>query len=284
MTHSPAVWPVCDVVIFDCDSTLSSVEGIDELARANDQQERVAALTQRAMDGDVPLEHVYRRRLDMSNPTQGLVNGLWRTYQGNVIADAREVIAALQDLGCHVFIVSGGLFEPVRDFGVWLGVPRENVYAVSAEYDQLAGEWWRYWEQPGGQNPNANYMALRSTPLSGTGGKPLIIDHIRSRYHGRAMLIGDGLSDVEAMSQVDLFVGFGGVAYRERVAAQSPVYIKTSHLSPIVPLALGRLGYTAPWRYLMNDGAQRIAAREVIFLDEAMRQALLEAIQRSNGG
>jgi phosphoserine phosphatase len=283
MTHPPAVWPVCDVVIFDCDSTLSSVEGIDELARANDQQTRVAALTQRAMDGEVPLEQVYRRRLDMSNLTQALVNGLWRTYQENVIADAREVIAALQDLGCHVFIVSGGLFEPVRDFGVWLGVPRENIYAVSAEYDQLAGAWWRYWEQPGGQNPNANYMALRSTPLSGSSGKAVIIDQIRSRYRGRAMLIGDGLSDLEAMAHVDLFVGFGGVVHRERVAAQAPVYLKTAHLSPIVPLALGRLGYTAPWRYLMHDGAQRIAAREVIFQDESMRESLLDAISRADG-
>jgi hypothetical protein len=127
-------------------------------------------------------------------------------------------------------------------------------------------------------------MALRSTPLSGSGGKPLIIDHIRSRWPGRVMLIGDGLSDLEAMSHVDLFVGFGGVVYRERVAAQSPAYIKTPHLSPIVPLALGRLGYSAPWRYLMNDGAQRIAAREVIFNDEDMREMLMAAIQRGNGG
>ena len=32
------------------------------------------------------------------------------------------------------------LVETVRDFGVWLGVPRENIFAVHMEYDQLAGE------------------------------------------------------------------------------------------------------------------------------------------------
>ena len=232
------VWPISDVVIFDCDSTLSGVEGIDELARMAGRQRDVSAMTRRAMSGDVPLESVYESRLALSNPTQAQVSHLRRVYRETVIADAREVVAALQDLGCQVFVVSGGLIEPVRDFGAWLGVPRDHIYAVEMEYDQLAGEWWRYWEQPGGQNPNANYLAVKSSPLVSAGGKRVVVDRIRQSFPGRAMLVGDGTSDLEARSQVDLFVGFGGVIHREPVAAQAPIYIGTPYLSPILPIGL----------------------------------------------
>ena len=280
--HSP-VWPVTDLVIFDCDNTLSHVEGIDELARLTGTHEDVAALTHRAMSGEVRLESVYSRRLTMSNPTQAQVGYLRRVYRENVIADAREVIAALHDLGGRAFIVSGGLIEPVRDFGAWLGIPRDRIFAVETEYDQLAGEWWRYWEQPGGQNPDANYLAVKDNPLTGTGGKAQVIDRIRQRHPGRAMLIGDGYSDLEAQAHVDLFVGFGGVVYREKMSLAAPVYIKTPHLAPIVPLALGRVGNRPPWRYLFADGLQRIESGEVTFRDEAMRESFLSALRRTVG-
>jgi len=280
LNNHPPVWPVTDLVIFDCDSTLSRVEGIDELARLTGAQEDVAALTERAMNGDVPLESIYDRRLTTSSPTQAQVIYLRHIYRENVIPDAREVIAALHDLGCAVFIVSGGLIEAVRDFGVWLNVSRDHIYAVDMEYDQLAGQWWRYWEQPGGQNPNANYLVVKSNPLTSAGGKGVVIDRIRSRYPGRAMLIGDGISDLEARAHVDLFVGFGGAGYRDRVAATAPIYVKTPHLSPILPIALGRLGNAAPWRYLFADGWQRVKSGEVIFRDDSTREAFLTAIRR----
>src|SRR3972149_4689827 len=182
LNDHPPVWPLTDLVIFDCDSTLSRVEGINELARLTGTTTDVAALTQRAMNGEVPLESVYAYRLRTSNPTQAQVSHLRRVYRENVITDAREVVTALQDLGCKVFIVSGGLYDPVRDFGVWLDIPRDHIYAVDMEYDQLAGRWWRYWEQPGGQNPNANHLAVEANPLTGTRGKNRVIARIRALH------------------------------------------------------------------------------------------------------
>ena len=58
--------PPFDTVVFDCDSTLSAVEGIDELA--GDHSAEVSELTRRAMDGEVPLDQVYGRRLEMIHP------------------------------------------------------------------------------------------------------------------------------------------------------------------------------------------------------------------------
>ena len=54
------------VVCFDCDSTLSKIEGIDELAKLAGLGEEMARLTDAAMNGVVPLEAVYEKRLSLN--------------------------------------------------------------------------------------------------------------------------------------------------------------------------------------------------------------------------
>ena len=284
MSYLPPIWPTANIVIFDCDSTLSTIEGIDELARMTGHEYDVAMLTKRAMEGDVPLESVYGHRLITVNPTQEQVRTIANHYRETVIPDAVEVIDALQSLGTVVFIVSGGLIEPVRDFGVWLGVPRDQVFAVNMEYDQLAGKWWRYWDLPGGANPQANYLAVEPNPLTGTLGKNQIISRIRAQHAGRVMMIGDGLSDLEAAEDVDLFVGFGGAVYRKRVADESPIYIHEPALSPLLPLALGQLGNVPSFARLWADGLQRVYSDGVSFRDESMKDTFLTALRRDHKG
>jgi phosphoserine phosphatase len=280
----PPIWPIANIVIFDCDSTLSTIEGIDELARMTGHEYDVATLTKRAMEGDIPLEAVYGHRLVTANPNQEQVRAIAKLYRETVIPDAKAVIEALQAMGTEVFIVSGGLIEPVRDFGVWLGIPRENIFAVNMEYDQLAGKWWRYWDLPGGDNPQANYLAVESNPLTGTRGKNQVIARIRAAHPGRVMLIGDGGSDLEAASEVDLFVGFGGAEFRQRVADEAPIYIHALTLAPILPLALGQLGNTPRFALLWAEGLQRVYNREATFKDPDLYKTFLSAIQRNQGG
>ncbi len=280
MSALPRVWPLTNIVIFDCDSTLSTIEGIDELARMTGHEYDVAMLTKRAMEGDVPLESVYGHRLVTVNPTQAQVRAIANAYRKTVISDAYEVVTALQTLGLKVFIVSGGLIEPVRDFGVWLGIPRDQIFAVNMEYDQLAGEWWRYWELPGGDNPQANYLDIETNPLTGTGGKNKIIAEIRAQNPGRVLLIGDGLSDLEVAAEVDLFIGFGGAVYRPKIADESPIYIHEARLAPVLPLALGQLGNTPQFARLWADGLQSIYANQTTFQDPALKAMFLSALRR----
>lgn len=275
----PPIWPITNHVIFDCDSTLSTIEGIDELARMTGHEYDVAILTKKAMEGDIPLESVYGHRLVTVNPTQEQVRAIARRYRETVIPDAQEVITALQTQGVEVFIVSGGLIEPVRDFGVWLGVPRDHIFAVNMEYDQLAGKWWRYWDLPGGDNPQANYLAVEPNPLTGTLGKNQIISRIRAQHQGRVLMVGDGLSDLEAAVDVDLFVGFGGAVYRQRIAEESPMYIHSLTLAPILPIALGQLGNTPRFARLWAEGLQRVYNREVTFREADMRESFMSALQ-----
>lgn len=234
-------WTSFDLVFFDCDSTLSTIEGIDELAKLKGKAWRVGLLTQKAMDGDLDLEDVYGKRLQAIRPTRGQLKAIEERYWQTMVPDVPEVIDALRFLGKHVFIISGGLAEPVRGFGVRLGVPPQNIRAVELEYNQLSGDWWRYHE-PNVQH-SQTYLDYDEGPLTVTSGKPDIIRELAGDKAGRRLMIGDGSSDLATRPVVDLFVGFGGVVARERVAAEADVFFTTLTMAPLLPIASGPSGY-----------------------------------------
>src|SRR5258708_9034207 len=118
-----ADWAPCELIIFDCDSTLSAIEGIDELARWQGRAAQVAELTHRAMNGDVPLETVYGERLELLKPTRDQLRQLGQLYRRHLVPGADQVIAALQAAGRQVFIVSGGLAEAEGGFSPGPHVP-----------------------------------------------------------------------------------------------------------------------------------------------------------------
>ena len=136
-----------------------------------------------------------------------------------------------------MYIVSGGLLPAVQEFARALGLPKQNVRAVPVEFDQLSGKWWRYDLDRYGGNPDERYLAFAPTPLTETQGKRAVIAGL-SADEKRTMLVGDGITDLEARNAVKLFVGFGGVVRRERVAAEADVFIEARGLASIVPLAL----------------------------------------------
>jgi phosphoserine phosphatase len=225
------------VVCFDCDSTLVTIEGIDELARLKGQFDHIADLTRQAMDGELKLEDVFAERLRLLQPTRADLHQIAQAYRDHIVPDAKPVIAALRAAGCRVHIVSGGLLLAVQEFARTLGLPSQNVHAVPVVFDQLAGQWWRYDKYRYGGNPDERYLAFASTPLIETKGKRTVITKISGNERA-TMLIGDGVTDLEARDAVQLFVGFGGVIRRTRVAAEANVYIEAHRLSAVVPLAL----------------------------------------------
>ena len=224
-------WRSYPVTLFDCDSTLSAVEGIDELSGDPDCQQEVAALTDAAMDGSVPLEEVYGRRLSLLNPTKAQIRNVKGRYKSSAVPDAQAVIAALDDAGTETWIISGGLLEPVAEFATWLGVDAERVKAVGTHFDPLAGEWW-----DGSADPR--YAEHDKGHLTTTTGKANVIRNSVSTT-GRRLLVGDGVSDLAASSEVDLFVAFAGVVSRPAVVDVAPVVITSETIAPILALALG---------------------------------------------
>ena len=249
---SPQRWPVYRHVIFDCDSTLTGIEGIDELVSDPDTRQRIADLTRSAMAGKINLETVYGERLEILQPTRGAVRSLRSRYRKHVVKDAAALIQALQVLGHEVYIVSGGLFDPVREFGMHLGVAPEHIRAVEVEYDTLSGNWWQ------GQGPwREAYLAVQHSVLTESDGKARVIRELLQNQTGRSLLVGDGVSDLLASREVDLFAGFGGVICRERVASESKVFIQSQSIAPVLLLAAG----TAALEHSGDAGVQALAEK-----------------------
>ena len=220
---APTRWPAFDLIFFDCDSTLSTIEGIDELARLKGKEGRVGLLTNKAMDGELDLADVYGKRLKAIKPTLAQLKAVEERYWETLVEDAQEVIAALQFLGVHVFIISGGLIDAVKGFGRRLGVDPARVRAVELEYNELSGRWWDYHEPQAQQSKT--YLDYSEGPLTVSSGKSAIIDELAGDLPGRRMMIGDGTSDLATSSMVDLFVGYGGVVAREKVKAESEIFV-----------------------------------------------------------
>lgn len=268
-------WTSFDLIFFDCDSTLSTIEGIDELAKLKGKEWRVGVLTQKAMDGDLDLAEVYGKRLNAIRPTRGQLKAIEERYWETIVPDVQAVLDALRFLEKQVFIISGGLAEPVRGFGKRLGVAPENIRAVELEYNELAGEWWRYYE-PSTQH-RQTYLAYDEGPLTITSGKPQIIKELAGSKHGRRLMVGDGSSDLATRDVVDLFVGFGGVVARDKVKRDSEAFIHSESIAPILPLAAGPSGYArvidTPHQAIFEKGLHLYRETALTFRRDDLREA-----------
>ncbi|HEY0673424.1 MAG TPA: HAD-IB family phosphatase [Longimicrobiales bacterium] len=206
-------------VIFDCDSTLSSIEGIEELAR--EHRAEVEALTEEAMRGEIPLEQVYGRRLELVRPPRGRVLALGRRYIETLVPDAVETVAALRAEGVHVRVISGGLKPAVVALAKALGLEENVVAAVDIFFSD-----------------DGSYAGFETdSPLAATGGKRRVIESWA--VPRPSLMVGDGATDQEAQPAVDAFAAFAGVVYRAPVVAAADYVIRERSLAPVLPLALG---------------------------------------------
>jgi len=210
--------PKFRTVLLDCDSTLSAIEGIDELAVHC--REDVEQLTDAAMRGRIPLEEVYGRRLELVRPTRAAIEALGRQYVARLVPDARETIAALQAAGVDVRIISGGLLPAVLAAAGAVGVSADHVAAVDISF-----------------NADGSYAGFDgSSVLAASGGKRRAIE----QWHidRPAMMVGDGNTDLEARPVVDMFVAFAGVVERPSVVGAADAVVRANSLAPLLPLAL----------------------------------------------
>ena len=230
-------WPRYDHVIFDFDSTLSEIEGIDVLADNAGVGKEISELTRQAMDGAIELEAVYEKRLSTIHPTRGDIRALKEQYKKYLTEDAEEVISALLQLGHEIYIVSGGLLDPIVEIGSALGVPKKNIEAVDIQYDEFSGEWWL--AHTGQLNRDQPFLKSNDTALEKTHGKAGVIDKLLAGKRGRSLLVGDGTSDLVASVAVDLFLGYAGSVQRERVMAAAPAVLKCKSLAPVMVISTG---------------------------------------------
>jgi phosphoserine phosphatase len=95
------------LLVADMDSTIVTGETLDELADFAGLKDRIAAITARAMNGELDFKAALRERVAM---LRGLpVQALERTWQRiRLTPGARELVATMRAHGAYTVLVSGG--------------------------------------------------------------------------------------------------------------------------------------------------------------------------------
>lgn len=208
-------------IIFDCDGTLSRIEGIDELAKQNNVGSIVQRLTREAMGKTGMSRDLFAKRLECVKPSMTQTIELGQEYTINQAPDVLSVIQTFKRLKKTIYIISAGFLPAVNIFGNNLGIPAENIFAVKIHFDA-----------------EGRYSGFdESSPLINKYGKREVVEHIKLT-HPDVAYIGDGLSDYEVYDLVTRFVGYGGAFYRENIAELCQFYIKTLSMAPLLPLLL----------------------------------------------
>ena len=122
-------------VIFDFDSTLISLESLDEIlrpeyARRPDLEKKINAITAQGMAGEIPFHESLARRLALARPKRADVRAFGRLAIQLITPGVKDLIASLHRREVQVRIASGGLREAILPCAEYLGVPPEWVHAV----------------------------------------------------------------------------------------------------------------------------------------------------------
>lgn len=215
-------------IIFDCDGTLSTLEGIDYLAEQSGVGDLVKSITADAMGKTGLNPELYQQRLALVKPHKEQVLALGQAYFNHRVPDIDTVINMLQRQHKFIYLISAGLHPAVSIFGRLLQIPQENIFSVGIEFDT-----------------QENYIDFdKQSPLIYNDGKRKLVKQLLNQ-HEHMIYVGDGLNDLVTQDLVTRFIGYGGVFYRENIAVHCEYYIKTSSLTPLLPLALTQEEYEA---------------------------------------
>ncbi|NBP90746.1 MAG: HAD family hydrolase, partial [Opitutae bacterium] len=161
------------LLLFDCDSTLSAIEGIDELGRLRGPEvfKAVEDMTTKAMDGSTPMESIFAKRLDMIKPTLKELESIGQKYIQQVEPTAVDTIKKLKAAGWTVIIVSGGFTQAIRPLAQYLGI--ERVEAVELRF-----------------NTDGSYAGyVESCPTAKSKGKNVVVLKLRDEFKAYQMIL-----------------------------------------------------------------------------------------------
>lgn len=202
------------LLIADMDSTIIQQECIDEMADMLGLKARIAAITERAMRGELPFEAALRERLGLLAGLE--VSALRRVFDERItlMPGARTLVATMRANGAFTALVSGGFsfFTSRVAVAVGFDVNRANELEIADE--KLTGG--------------------VVGPILGREAKLEALIHYRS-MRGLAsdatLAVGDGANDLAMIGAAGL-----GVAYRAKpvVAAEADAGITYGDLTALL--------------------------------------------------
>ena len=137
---SPAPIIVPRLFVSDMDSTMIDAECIDELADYAGLKPQIAAITERAMRGELDFEAALRERVGL---LKGLPEAAIRQCLDERIRPmpgARTLVATLKALGCHTVLVTGGFHAFADPIAEQLGFDRVVANGLGIHGGMLTGE------------------------------------------------------------------------------------------------------------------------------------------------
>ncbi|KAK3866569.1 hypothetical protein Pcinc_022891 [Petrolisthes cinctipes] len=204
------IWQSTDAVCFDVDSTVITDEGLDQLAAFCGKDQEVKKLTMEAMQGGLEFQTALRRRLNIITPSLETIQNFTRSNPPRLTKDVDLLVEALQARDVDVYLVSGGFCSLIAPVAKMLNIPLENIFANRLKFF-FDGKYGGFDE------------AQRT---SRSGGKAEVVSYLKKKEgYSRLVMIGDGITDMEACPPADAFIGFGGNVVRETVKKSATWFV-----------------------------------------------------------
>ena len=208
------------LLIADMDSTIINVECLDELADMAGLKPRIAAITERAMRGELEFESALRERVGM---LKGLPLGaLEKTYAERVRLNpgAKNLLATMRANGAHTMLVSGGFGFFTKRVAEAAGFHVERGNTLLDDGTALTGE--------------------VATPILGREAKLAALEEAVAHLNldfAETLAVGDGANDLAMIQKAGM-----GVAYHAKpvVAAAASHAISKNDLTALLYMQ----GYT----------------------------------------
>ncbi|MGI9411117.1 MAG: phosphoserine phosphatase SerB [Hyphomicrobiaceae bacterium] len=204
------------LLIADMDSTIIEQECIDEIAASIGIGEQVAAITERAMQGEIEFAQALRERV-------GLLEGVQRDALHSILDErisimpgARTLVATMRAHGAYCALVSGGFTFFTEEIAGRVGFQFNRANQLAYDGDQLNG--------------------TVIEPILGREAKLQALTDLLQRNRLEAadsLAVGDGANDLAMISHAGL-----GVAYRAKpiVAAEADASIIHGDLTALLYL------------------------------------------------
>lgn len=195
------------LLVADMDSTMIGQECIDELAAYAGLKEHVAAITERAMRGEIAFEPALRERV-------GLLKGLPLQVVDEVLATritlmpgGPELVRTMRANGAYTALVSGGFTVFTGPIRARIGFDEDRSNILHVEGGTLAG--------------------TVAEPILGKEAKLSSLLDLRDRHglsHADTLAVGDGANDLAMVKEAGL-----GVAFRAKPAVAAEARVSITH-------------------------------------------------------
>ena len=127
------------VFVSDMDSTMIGQECIDELADFAGIKPQIAAITERAMLGELDFQAALRERVALLEGLEEAAIGECLTDRVRPMAGAKTLVATLKSLGCKTVLVTGGFHAFADPIAEELGFDRVVANRLATRDGKLTG-------------------------------------------------------------------------------------------------------------------------------------------------